>query len=151
MAIQEIDIGTTANDGTGDTVREAFDKVNDNFTELYAFKKIVLGQHIKTLTASEIFGKWVVPIETTFRAGLPNSGGKIGTNFGSNVTLSILDETDTPVGTVNVSSVGVFTFTFADEVVIPALGSITIMQPADVLAGENLTITLVGDLTGTFA
>ena len=32
--IQVINIGTTANDGTGDTVRNAFDKVNDNFIEV---------------------------------------------------------------------------------------------------------------------
>ena len=32
--IQTINIGTTANDGTGDTVRNAFDKVNDNFIEV---------------------------------------------------------------------------------------------------------------------
>jgi hypothetical protein len=36
MAKQTINIGTTANDGTGDQVRVAFDKVNDNFDELYA-------------------------------------------------------------------------------------------------------------------
>ena len=35
MAKQTINIGTTANDGTGDQLRSAFDKVNDNFTELY--------------------------------------------------------------------------------------------------------------------
>ena len=35
MAKQVINIGTVANDNTGDTVRDAFDKVNDNFTELY--------------------------------------------------------------------------------------------------------------------
>jgi hypothetical protein len=35
MAKQTIGIGTTANDGTGDTLRVAFDKINDNFTELY--------------------------------------------------------------------------------------------------------------------
>ncbi len=35
MAKQTINIGTTANDGTGDPIRTAFDKVNDNFTELY--------------------------------------------------------------------------------------------------------------------
>ena len=34
-AKQVINIGTTANDGTGDPIRSAFDKVNDNFTELY--------------------------------------------------------------------------------------------------------------------
>ena len=35
MAKQTINIGTTANDGTGDPLRDAFDKCNDNFTELY--------------------------------------------------------------------------------------------------------------------
>jgi hypothetical protein len=35
MAKQTINIGTTANDGTGDQVRVAFDKVNDNFNEVY--------------------------------------------------------------------------------------------------------------------
>ena len=35
MAKQVINIGSTANDGTGDPIRDAFDKVNDNFTELY--------------------------------------------------------------------------------------------------------------------
>lgn len=34
MAIQTINIGTIANDGTGDDLREAFVKVNSNFTEL---------------------------------------------------------------------------------------------------------------------
>ena len=35
MAKQSIGLGTTANDGTGDTLRAGGDKVNDNFTELY--------------------------------------------------------------------------------------------------------------------
>jgi hypothetical protein len=36
MAKQVINIGTVANDGTGDTLRASFDKANDNFDELYA-------------------------------------------------------------------------------------------------------------------
>jgi len=36
MAQQTLNIGTTANDGTGDTLRVAMDKVNDNFDEIYA-------------------------------------------------------------------------------------------------------------------
>lgn len=35
MAKQEINIGASANDGTGDDLRTAFDKVNDNFSEVY--------------------------------------------------------------------------------------------------------------------
>ena len=36
MAKQQIDIGVEGNDGTGDSIRESFKKVNENFTELYA-------------------------------------------------------------------------------------------------------------------
>jgi len=35
MAQEIINIGTTPNDGTGDPLRTAFTKVNENFTELY--------------------------------------------------------------------------------------------------------------------
>lgn len=35
MPMQTINIGTAANDGTGDTLRDAFGKCNDNFDELY--------------------------------------------------------------------------------------------------------------------
>lgn len=36
MAKQVINIGTTDNDGTGDSLRAGGDKINDNFDELYA-------------------------------------------------------------------------------------------------------------------
>lgn len=36
MAQQVINIGAAANDGTGDPLRTCFDKINDNFSELYA-------------------------------------------------------------------------------------------------------------------
>lgn len=37
MAKQIINIGSISNDGTGDTLRNAMDKVNDNFEEVYNF------------------------------------------------------------------------------------------------------------------
>ena len=36
MGKQTINVGTTGNDGTGDDLRTAGNKINDNFTELYA-------------------------------------------------------------------------------------------------------------------
>lgn len=36
MAKQSVNIGTRANDGTGDPLRTAFDKLNDNVNEIYA-------------------------------------------------------------------------------------------------------------------
>ena len=35
MAYQELEIGTVVNDGTGDTLPVAGDKINDNFLEIY--------------------------------------------------------------------------------------------------------------------
>jgi hypothetical protein len=35
MTKQTLDIGTNANDGTGDTLRSGGQKINDNFSELY--------------------------------------------------------------------------------------------------------------------
>jgi hypothetical protein len=37
MTLQVIDIGQAADDGTGDPLRTAFDKANDNFAELFTF------------------------------------------------------------------------------------------------------------------
>lgn len=37
MAREIIDIGTVANDGTGDTLRNSFNKSNLNFEDLYAY------------------------------------------------------------------------------------------------------------------
>ena len=37
MAKQTINIGSAANDGTGDGLRTSFTKINSNFTELYNF------------------------------------------------------------------------------------------------------------------
>jgi hypothetical protein len=36
MAQQVINIGAAANDGTGDPLRQCFNKINSNFSELYA-------------------------------------------------------------------------------------------------------------------
>ena len=51
MAQQTLNIGTTANDGTGDTLRVAMDKVNDNFDEIYASP--LFNEHI-TISGNEI-------------------------------------------------------------------------------------------------
>ena len=43
MAKQTINIGTTANDGTGDPLRTAFDKANDNFDVSYGLRNFSAG------------------------------------------------------------------------------------------------------------
>ena len=53
MAKQVINIGTVANDGTGDPLRTAFDKANDNFTELYSAGSLSLDSDIITFTKAD--------------------------------------------------------------------------------------------------
>jgi len=36
MALQSVGIGSSANDGNGDTLRSGATKINANFTEIYA-------------------------------------------------------------------------------------------------------------------
>ena len=53
MAKQTVGLGTTANDGTGDPLRTAFDKINDNFDELYLTSTITAGNNI-TITGNTL-------------------------------------------------------------------------------------------------
>lgn len=55
MAQQTINLGTVANDGTGDTVRVAGGKINDNFTELYG-------------TMAALGGSWKSPVRVATTA-----------------------------------------------------------------------------------
>lgn len=55
MARQNIFTGTTANDGTGDTLRVAADKINQNFVDLYQYlngDSDQLASPFETVTAS---------------------------------------------------------------------------------------------------
>lgn len=60
MAKQSIGLGTVANDGTGDDLRTAGDKINDNFDELYG------DGH-----PGYVAGRWYLPYSTY---GLGNGG-----------------------------------------------------------------------------
>jgi hypothetical protein len=42
MAKQTINVGTTANDKSGDSLRSAFIKINANFTELYTSSETMI-------------------------------------------------------------------------------------------------------------
>jgi len=50
MAKQTINIGTVANDGTGDALRDAFSKVNDNTDESFLTSRILVNQANKDTT-----------------------------------------------------------------------------------------------------
>lgn len=49
MARQNINVGLTGNDGTGDSIRDAFSKVNENFRELYSSQGLEEGLTFENL------------------------------------------------------------------------------------------------------
>ena len=72
MAKKTINIGSAANDGTGDPLRTAFSKANDNFGELYAVTGAGTGQNIA------ISGQSIISENTNGNIVLdPNGTGKV--------------------------------------------------------------------------
>jgi inhibitor of KinA sporulation pathway (predicted exonuclease) len=55
MAKQIINIGATANDKSGDPLRTAFNKVNQNFTELYTLLGVTSLTELAQDYAAEMF------------------------------------------------------------------------------------------------
>lgn len=72
MAKQTINIGTTANDGTGSSLRVAGDMINDNFTELYDILSIGLFAALSAAESTDTTNDWT-PILGTFTND-PNVG-----------------------------------------------------------------------------
>jgi hypothetical protein len=73
MTQQLISLGTTGNDGTGDTMRSGGQKINENFTELYG---LVPGG-----TAQSITGSSVVALSTDVSVYLFSMSGTPAGNF----------------------------------------------------------------------
>jgi len=73
MAIQNINVGATANDGNGDPLRNAFIKCNDNFDDLDTTKQdtLVSGTNIKTLEGQSLLGSGNIDL-TKSDVGLSN-------------------------------------------------------------------------------
>lgn len=71
MTQQTVNIGAVANDGTGDPARTAFDKINDNFDELYAAAALSGGapvavQSVTTSGATLSLAPTAGALETSF-------------------------------------------------------------------------------------
>jgi len=68
MARKEVNIGTTGNDATGDSIRVGFDKVNQNFVEIYAALGLGGGLNFQNLdnTPATITSNKILAICTVF-------------------------------------------------------------------------------------
>lgn len=90
MAQQTINLGAAANDSTGDPLRTAFDKINDNFTELYSVSGAGTGNNVA------ISGNSIISENSNGNIILdPNGTGKIVVATASE--LRFTDHTDDAV------------------------------------------------------
>jgi hypothetical protein len=114
MAKQTINIGTTPNDGTGDALRNAFDKTNSNFTELYDGK-----QNTLTLTTTGTSGASTLVGSTLNVPQYSGGSGLVGiqniyNNFpaaSSGIDASINASVGTNLSTASVNQVIAYPFT----------------------------------------
>lgn len=126
MAQQVINIGASPNDGTGDQLRTAFEKCNDNFTELYsstgegvpytgATQNVDLGEYelkagqiefdqTPTGTAGEAIMRWNDQ-DGTVDLGL--KGGNVTLQIGQESVIRVVNKTGTNLLEANYQAVRV--------------------------------------------
>lgn len=176
MARQEINIGAAANDGTGDSLRNAFDKTNQNTQELYHNTRdtktdnhtLVLGDEQKMIVANKATAiSFTVPpnSDVAFPTGTRTRFKRINTGVltfvqGSGVTITGSSGALTDAGAnvvMTLEKTGTNTWDLdngsADELTdyVPTQtgisGSPTITAAKYILRGKLCTVHLV--ITGT--
>lgn len=128
MARQVINIGSSANDGTGDPLRTAFDKINNNFVELYGSDN-----DINTLDANLDVNNFAI---TT---GVTNGNITITPNGTGNINLGSIT-----VNGSQISSNDSTQITLADN--IQTTGTMNVAGAATL--GTSLTLATGTTVTG---
>ena len=157
MAKQTVNIGAVANDGTGDQLRNAFDKLNDNFDEVYGNNFVT-----EAMLNDDIVGAAELKVTGNGTAGQILKSDGDGTfswinNDEGDLTAIVagtgLDGTDLsgPIPTINIEDGGVGTTQLADD----AVTADKIANAVNTLISDNTAkitnATHTGDVTGATA
>ena len=150
MAIQIIGIGTVADDGTGDSLRVAGDKINDNFNEIYT----TLGDGstlntgvtaVNNATANELVTIGATTTELDAEANLTFDGTTL------TVTGNITVPNDGDIGSlgatdaIQISSAGIVTF--KDDILIKDGGTIGVASSTSAITiASTGIVTFVDDI-----
>ena len=126
MAYQSLGIGSSLNDGTGDTLRSGGSKINDNFSEIYT----LIGD-------GESLSSGISSSATVITLTAPTISGAVG---GTQTSATITTLANTTINTTTVNGT-----TLNGGTCAVAAGSITDSSGAISFGNENLTTT--GTLT----
>ena len=141
MARQNINIGSSANDGTGDPLRTAFDKINDNFVELYGTDNDIntldanLDVSTFAITTGVTNGDITVTPNGTGNINLGSitvNGSQISSNDSTQITLA--DNIQT-TGTMNVTGAA----TLATSLTLATGATVTGILDEDNLGTDSAT------------
>ena len=126
MAYQSLGIGSSLNDGTGDTLRSGGSKINDNFSEIYT----LIGD-------GESLSSGISSSATVITLTAPTISGAVG---GTQTSATITTLANTTINTTTVNGT-----TLNGGTCAVAAGSLTDSSGAISFGNENLTTT--GTLT----
>ena len=141
MARQIINIGTTANDGTGDPLRTAFDKINDNFVELYGSDNDIntldanLDVNNFAITTGVTNGNITVTPNGTGNINLGSitiNGSQISSNDSTQITFA---ENIQTTGTINVTGAA----TLATSLTLATGATVTGILDEDAMGSDSAT------------
>lgn len=159
MAQQTIGIGSAPNDGTGDTLRDAGDKINDNFTELYAADRaaaVAADVNTGTSTTTDItpdalagsnFGKAVVTILVSDPAGSAITTGDGKAYYRVPSTLNGMNLVAVAAALTTVSSSGIPTVQIAN--VTDAVDMLSTKLTIDASETDSSTATAAAVIDAT--
>ena len=164
MAKQTVNIGGVANDGTGDPLRTAFDKLNDNFDEVYGNNFVTTNQIADDAVTTDKLADSINTEITANTAKITNAthtgdvtgstaltiandvitNAKLGSEFTTSSSISASD--------VDFSSAAVFTKTLTGTTTLTFSNVETGMVKTLVISGnQTLAMTGVTTLNGEYS
>jgi hypothetical protein len=149
MAKQTINVGTSANDGTGDTLRAAAQKVNSNFTEVYNTSQASFN---KANTVSDSVNNVIPQVElawNTANAAYDVANTAVSTNiddWARGQANAAFNKANTSIykNIVLVAEPGPITLTDTTEVVLcdpnAAGDNVIVVMPTEPVFGQTITV-----------
>lgn len=130
MAKQTINTGSAANDGTGDTLRQAGAKINANFTELYS----ILGDDVTGFTR------------------LTDSGlDFVGTDYGNKVKIGYTENVDSTISIDFPDSAGIVLVSSATQTMTNKTISVDDNTISGIVASSFILSNASGNIDGSAA